>query len=161
MSGESTFSLKQLFKGPALICSYIAVAIFLSPFRFPAFIQDALSTIGNMTVPLSMILIGCQLAGVRYLDILRDGWAYVVSFLRLLALPILMMFCVSALPIPATVARVTVVMTALPCGSINAILAEQYECEPEYAARTVVQSMVLMCVTIPVVISLMNIFLPA
>ena len=51
--------------------------------------------------------------------------------------------------VPHLVALVCVLMTCLPSASLSVVFAQQYDCEPEYASRAVVQGMLLMIVTIP------------
>ena len=81
-----------------------------------------------------------------------DALSYFVSGLRLLAFPAVLALLLKAAGTEASLARVMVLMTALPCGSLNVILAERYGCEKQFAAATVVLSMVLMVVTVPVVL---------
>ena len=43
---------------------------------------------------------------------------------------------------------VLVLMSALPCGSMNVIFAENYDVAPHFSARTVSLSMIFMLVTL-------------
>ena len=105
-----------------------------------------------MTVPMSMIVMGSMLASVNIKKLLTDKKAYVVSALRLIVLPGLVMGAVMLLSNWFTIApetkSVVVLMCALPCGSMNVIFAENYEVAPHFSARTVSLSMVFMLVTI-------------
>jgi len=150
------FKLKYFYTNVVTIVSVIAIVLFLSPFRFPEAVTSTLSTIGGATVPVSMIIVGCSLATIRLPSILKDGYSYLVSALRLLVFPVGMIFVLRGIDLPLIVKTTCVVMTALPCGSLNLIYSERNGCEPEYATRTVVQTMLLMIVTIPVVLLLMN-----
>lgn len=156
LSGNGGFRFKALYSNPVTAASILSIGIFITPFRFPEAVASAFSTLGSMTVPVSMLLIGCSLADIKLSYIMRDGYSYLVSGIRLVFLPVCLLILLKLLKIPAQAAAACIVMTALPSGSLNAIYAEQYNCEPEYAARTVVQTMVLMIVTIPVIILLMN-----
>ena len=49
-------------------------------------------------------------------------------------------------------------ITGLPSGSLNVIVAQQQESEPDFAARAVVQSMVYMVVSLPVLVWAMECF---
>ncbi len=159
LSGSNGFQLKSIYTNIVTISSVISISIFLSPFRFPVPVVSALSSVGSMTVPMSMILIGCSLADIKLIEILKDGYSYLVSALRLLVFPLGMLLLLKLLKVPSEIAAAATVMTALPSGSLNAIYAEQYGCEPEYATRTVVQTMVFMIATLPVVIFLIHLIL--
>jgi len=149
LSGKKKVNWKEMLLDPMTVSSLAAIAIFLSPFRFPAVVTESFDAVGSMTVPLSMIIIGCDMAGVKSRALFTDGWSYLVSGLRLLVFPAALGILLKYTGTEASLARVMVLMTALPCGSLNVILAERYGCEKQFAAATVVLSMVLMVVTIP------------
>lgn len=149
-------SIKSIFNSPVTIASLCSVVLFLTPFRLPVFLQDTLNTVGNLTVPISMMIIGCTLTGIKPSQILKDKYSYLVSALRLLIFPLAMFAAMKLLHMDTLAASVCVLMAALPSGSLNVILAEQYDCNPKYAARTVVQSMLLMPFTLPLIILVIN-----
>ncbi len=153
LSGEKS-NLKKIFFNTVSISSVIAIIIFISPYRIPEIFAAPISEIGSMTVPISMMIIGAGLAPIPLRTILSDWSSYLVSFIRLLALPGMMFIAMLFIPIDPVTKAVIVLMTALPCGSMNVIFSEKYDCEPEFAAKTVVQSMLLMTVTLPLLIFL-------
>lgn len=148
--------LRQLILNPVTIASVAAIALFISPFRLPEIIADPVADIGAMTIPLSMIIIGSSIATLPFLKVISDVKAYVTSLMRLVIIPglaLLAMFILYRLvPIMPTTAAVIVLMCALPCGSMNVIFSEKYNCAPKFAARSVVQSMLLMVITLPIMI---------
>ena len=150
ISGQKTIHLKTLVTMPVSVASICAIIIYISPFRFPGFIQDTLSSLGSMVSPISMIVIGCSLVQIHPVDILKDGYSYFVSALRMVVLPLLVLLVLKMLPgIPNIVALTCCLASCLPSGSLNVIFAQEYGCEPEYASRAVVQGTLLMVITIP------------
>lgn len=154
LSNKGKFNISSIFKSPVSLSSFAAIIIYLSPYRFPKFISESLSTIGGMMVPLSMMIIGCTLVGMKSTEIFKDKYSYFVSLLRLVIFPLAIIAILLLIGIKGEVAVIIAVLTGLPSGSLNVILAEQYNCNPKYAARTVIQSMVLMTVMLPVIIFL-------
>lgn len=108
--------------------------------------------VGGMSVPISMILIGASMSEVKWQEIWSDRTVYMVSVLRLLVFPLVMLVVLSPFCLPPLVVASCIVITALSSGTINVVLAEQYDCDPNYAARTVVQTMILFLLTIPVIL---------
>lgn len=153
LSGEKA-DIKKFFLNPISIASVIAIIIFASPFRLPGIVAAPIVDVGAMTIPISMMIIGASLAPIPLRSILSDWGAYLVSSIRLLALPGLMLLAMLLLPVDPVTKSVIVLMTALPCGSMNVMFSEKYDCEPEFAAKTVVQSMLLMTITLPFMIFL-------
>ena len=152
LSGK-TGSLKSILLNPVNIASVAAIAIFISPFRFPVYVEGPIDLIAAMTVPLSMIIIGSNLAAMPFTKVISDTKSYFVSIIRLAVLPgamLLGMYLVrQGYDIAPVTAAVTVLMCALPCGSMNVILSEKYDCAPEFAARSTVLSMLLCMGTLP------------
>jgi predicted permease len=157
LSGEGRFEIRRLLSTPVTVASFVAIIIFLSPFRYPYFIAETLNDIGAMMVPLSMIIIGCSLADIKMFTILKDKYSYLVSGFRLVIFPILMMTVLSFMDITKIAIVTCVILTALPSGSLNVILAKEYECAAEFASVAVVQSMILMAITFPIIMISINI----
>ena len=159
LSGEKTFSPKVIFGNSAIQMSVVAMILYVLPFRFPAFIQTTLSSVGSMMVPLSMIIIGYEIAVMDLRDIIKDKYSYLISLIRLLIVPVIACVILSFLPVNHTVASVCVLLMALPAGSFNVILSQQYDCNPSFAARSVTQNMLFMVITLPVILYLMGVLL--
>ena len=149
-SGQKTIRLKTLITTPVSAASICAVLLYVSPFRVPAFIQDTLSTLGAMVAPISMLVVGCSLVHIRPIDILKDGYSYFVSVIRMIALPAVVLLILKIIPgIPNMVAVTCCLACCLPGASMNVVFAQEYDCEPQYASRAVVQGTLLMIVTVP------------
>lgn len=152
LSGKAG-NLKSILLNPVNIASVAAILIFISPFRFPSYAEGPIDLIGSMTVPLSMIIIGSNLAAMPFSRVISDPKSYLISFIRLVILPGAMLLglylVMQGYEIAAITASVAVLMCALPCGSMNVILSEKYECAPEFAARSTVLSMLLCMGTLP------------
>jgi len=147
-SGQGKVHLSTFYKNPLTVISILSVILYLTPFRFPEFIQGALTTIGDMTVPLSMIVIGCSLASIKPLDVLKDKHSYIVSAMRLAVFPLAALGLCWLTGLTGPVGITFVIITALPSGSMNVIMSKRYGTAPGYASRAVIQSTVLMAATL-------------
>ena len=71
--------------------------------------------------------------------------------MKLIFFPVIMMVLMLVIPgIPNIVKVICCLISCIPSGSLCVVFAQQYDCEPEYASRAVVQSMLVMLITIPV-----------
>jgi hypothetical protein len=151
-SRKPRFAVLDMFKSAVSVASVVAIVMFIIPWRMPGFIADTFKLIGDMTVPMSMMVMGSMLASVNIKKLLTDKKAYVVSALRLIVLPALALGSVvlasNWITMMPETKSVIVLMCALPCGSLNVIFAENYGVAPHFSARTVSLSMVFMLVTI-------------
>ncbi len=159
ISGERGFNIKDVIKKPVTVACILALIIFFSPITIPDMVLSPISSIGSMVFPVSMIIIGCEINEMDLSMLVKSKYAYIVSALRLLILPLIMAAVLHFLGFRGILPRTMVVLTALPCGSMNIIFAEAYDCAPKLAAVTVVQSMLLLIPTLPVIIAVSFAFL--
>lgn len=152
LSGEKKMQWRAVLLDPATLASIAAVVIYVSPFRFPTMLNDTFEQIGNMCVPLSMIIIGCCLADIRPEALVKERMGFAVCALRLAAFPLLMLLALRALNIGGVLAASCAVLTGLPIGSLNVILAERYHKDAGFATCSVCQSMVLFVGTLPLLL---------
>lgn len=151
LEGKEKLNLRNLLGNQIIYISVLAIILYFLPFRFPDFIQSVVSSIGGMMVPLSMMIIGCEIAQMKWKEILTDRRAYFISVLRLWVMPMIMLVILKALHIDSVVAKSAVILTALPCGSLTVIAAQQNGIDSKPATRAVAQTTLLMVLTLPVV----------
>lgn len=142
------------FINPVLLSSLLSVVLFIIPYRVPGFVVDTFELVGNMTIPLSMIILGSTLATVDVKKLLTDIKGYVVCGLRLVLWPSIMMIAIIIVRQFVYISPVTmialIIMTALPSGTMNVIYCEKYNCAPKFAARVVIMSILIMLITVPI-----------
>lgn len=159
LSGTQNINLKTVFGNIAIIMSIIAMIIYVSPFRFPMFIQSSMSSIGSMMTPVSMMIIGYEIASMNVFDILKDKYSYLTTAIRMLVVPLTACIILSLFPIDSDVAGTCVLLMALPAGSFNIILGQEYGCDTKFAARVITQNVLIMVITLPIVLYVSQIFL--
>lgn len=149
-------AMVHIFKEPLFICCIVSLLLFVLQIHryIPAFVQETTSAISAMTVPLSMIIIGSSLATIRLRELIAEKYAYMISTMRLIVFPLVMLSVLVILHIHSDAAQILVIMTALPAGSLSVIYAEQYQCVPEFSTKCVVQSTMFMILTIPCIVVL-------
>ena len=152
ISKKPHFKLSELFSSSVSTASIAAIVLFIVPWRIPGFINNTISMVGDMSVPMSMMIMGSQLATVDIRKLFLDWKPYFVSFVRLMLIPAAALLAVWALGHAATIKpdtmKVMVLMCALPCGSMNVLYAEQYNTAPDLSTRIVTMSTFLMLVTL-------------
>ncbi len=153
LSGKE-FLMKLL--SPSMTTSVIGIVIYFAGIRFPSVIQSSLSTVGSMTVPLSMMIIGAGLVGIDLRELISDRLALFVCMLRLLVFPLVLAFIMYLCRMPYLVIEVCTLIAAVPVGSFNVILPRQYGGNVQFANRTVILSMVFSLVTIPAVLTIID-----
>lgn len=121
-------------------------------------LRGALESVGQMTFPLSMLIIGGALTDINPAVILKDKHIYYQLFLKLIFLPMLGLTILHHLPIPEIIANISVLMLAMPAGAIAVIFANKYDGDFKFASEGVFFTTLFSLLTIPLFIWLINIF---
>ena len=108
-----------------------------------------MSLVGGLTTPLSMLLIGTRVCGIRPGD-LKDKDYHIAATLRLIVLPLLALLLLRPLHLDDCVWRTIYLLTAMPCGTLTAMQAELYGGDSRFAARAIAYSTLLSLATVPV-----------
>ncbi len=144
------FDWKQLLGSPVAIVSILTIILYVLPFRFPVVLGETLNALGSTMMPISMLIIGSQIYEMDIKKLFNDWKVYVMSFVRMLLIPVVMLVIMLLIHASFEVATTIVVLSAMPSGSLNVIMAEKYDSYPDFATATVMQTTLLMIITLPV-----------
>jgi len=161
ISKEGKYSLKmdwKTFLNPNVIATFLGLLFFLLSIRLPDFLYRCFKMTGEMTSPLSMILIGTTLAQANVRQVFGRWQIYVTVLMRLLILPAIAGVIFYLLGIHGHIFLMGILITAMPVGSSTSILASLYRITPQEAGSLVFLSTTLCMVTVPLVMFLANMF---
>lgn len=155
-SDDSEFKLnfKQLLT-PGIVLIFIGILIYLFDIQLPSVLMDTINSVGSLTAPLSMMMIGSSLAVYPIKDSLTDWRSYVFAFVRLIIVPFMTMIVCRLLHINPYYANITIITNAMPVGSMVLMLATQYNANVKIVTRNIVVSTLLSVITIPIVVATM------
>lgn len=159
MDTEKKVSVKDGIKSAANLCmfaSLLGVALLLIGFTFPATISRFLHLIGEMTVPLSMMLVGIQLGTSNLSQLLRKPDLIGFTVVKSTFLPAITLLCMYFLDVAPMVKVITVLCMALPAAAILVALSERNEADASLAAGGVSLSTLFSMATIPLVCTLLK-----
>lgn len=155
-SDDSEFKLnfKQLLT-PGIVLIFIGILIYLFDIQLPSVLMDTINSVGSLTAPLSMMMIGSSLAVYPIKDSFTDWRSYVFAFVRLIIVPFMTMIVCRLLHINPYYANITIITNAMPVGSMVLMLATQYNANIKIVTRNIVVSTLLSVITIPIVVATM------
>ncbi|MDD4797464.1 MAG: AEC family transporter [Eubacteriales bacterium] len=139
---------KNIVLQPALIACVAGVVLFLTQWRLPGQINAVLQSVGDMTTPLAMIIIGSLIAEIELKGILSDKDIPLSIGLRLLVLPALMWAALSFFDLPRDVVKASVLIMGMPIATNTVLFATRYDCEPHFAGTLVVGSTLFSMLTL-------------
>lgn len=141
--------MKKVFNIGVIAC-IAAMLIYFLRIPVPSFLQAFITNLGNLTAPLSMMIIGASLAQMPLKELFLDKKLLLFSLVKLLILPAVWMLMVNRVAEQEILRGVCLVMVATPAGSMTAMLAQQYGGDYETASRGVALTTVLSVVTMPI-----------
>ncbi len=151
---EFKLNFKQLLT-PGIILIFVGIFIYLFDIQLPSVLMDTINSVGSLTAPLSMMMIGSSLAVYPIKDSFTDWHSYVFAFVRLIIVPFVTMIMCRLLHIDSYYANITIITNAMPVGSMVLMLATQYNANVKIVTRNIVVSTLLSVITIPIVVATM------
>lgn len=150
--GKKAGGLKHVLLNPGTIAVGIGLLTFLLPIQIPSFLNQAFGSIGAMTTPISMIVIGSFLAEGDYKKMFINGWAWMISMIRLIIVPLAAWAALRLLPTDTTIITVLITILAMPIATTTAIFSEKYGGNAQFSAQAVSLSTLLSMGTIPIIL---------
>ncbi|MEA5007839.1 MAG: AEC family transporter [Clostridium tyrobutyricum] len=149
--------LKKVLVNPNIISVFIGLILIVFSISIPSIFESFCTAVGGMTTPLSMIVIGSILTQVEIKKIFKDLSLYYISLLRLLIIPFLIYLILTLLKVDNLVKSIIVISEAMPAATLCPILAQSYGGNVKYASQAVFITTLVSIITIPLVITLLNI----
>lgn len=139
---------KKIFN-VGVIAVFVSVALFLFRVRVPASIESVIDSLSGLTVPMSMMVIGYSLAGMKLKELFSKKRLLVFALIKLIIIPVVTIFWLHFFITDKILLGVCFVMVATPVGSMTAMLAEAYDGDKETASMGVALTTLLSVFTIP------------
>lgn len=134
-----------------VICCIISIVISLFQIETPDFLKSIVSSLSNLTAPLSMMVIGASLTKIKFKDLFTDARLLLFCGLKLLVIPIALLFVLKQFIDSDMVLGVCMVILSTPVASMTAMLAQQYDGNYALASKGVAVSTILSVITMPIV----------
>ena len=118
--------------------------------------MGSIKCLADAVTPLSMIVIGMRLAGVRLKDLFVNKLAYLQCTLKLLVMAFITIAIVTFLPLGETVKYTLFFTMAMPAATSTALFAVKFNGDSEFGSVCVLLSTVLSIITIPLIFLVFN-----
>ena len=154
---KNTMTWRQVLN-PAVIAVIIGILLFAASLKLPAPIFKTLEMVGSMTTPLSMLIIGSLLVEIKFSELFSGFAPFYVTIIRLIILPLIVMFCLGLMGIKGIILGVPVLATAMPTAALVVVFAEKHGADALLASRAVLFSTIISIITIPAMIILIQFY---
>jgi predicted permease len=151
---DESQSLWRKVANPPLIATMIGLVFFVATIRLPSPIAKTIINLGNMTTPLSMLIIGAMLAETKITAVFTDPQFYYLSLLKLIVAPLLVVVALAPFALDHTAAYTCIALVAMPSASLVGVFAQRYNGDTITAARCAFVTTVLSVITVPALLAL-------
>ena len=141
---------------PAVIATGLGILFGLTGLTLPSVFNKICTTASSCVGPISMLLTGMVIAQFNVKVILHNARVYILTLIRLIALPLSAGLILSCF-FDTSIVQIVVMFLALPCGMNTVVFPRLVDEDCHIGAGLALVSTVLSCVTIPLIISFFHI----
>ena len=128
---------------PNIIAVVLGVVVFLTGFKLPGFVTDAVRFTGNATTALSVICVGYMLSNANLLKLIRKGKLIFTAAFQLVLGPLTAFGLTTLLGFPQEVVAVCTLIQALPTATSLGLFAAKYGGDQTEASELVTVSTII------------------
>lgn len=140
---------------PSVIAVAFGVIILIFNLRIPDILMQSINSIGSMSGPLSMIIVGASLSNIKFGIHLLNWEIYYGIATRLILIPIILYFFSLLIGDTSIVADSVIIIAAMPAATMTSIFAETYNKEKDFGTIIVLSTTLLSVFTIPILIRIL------
>lgn len=159
-SHENVINWKSVLTNLNLVSIFIGLILFFLQIRIPSIANEALSSVGDMIGPLSMIVTGMLMANIDLKAVFSNQRLYFITFLRLIVYPLIALAVLFIshmaylVPDGKMILLVTFLALLTPSASTVTQMAQVYNEDSEYAGAIGVITTLLCIFTMPLLVFL-------
>ena len=160
ISQEASYDWKKIVLNINMISIFIGILLFFTKIHLPEIINDSISSVGNMIGPASMIVTGMLFAGMNLKQIFANKRVYFITFLRLIAVPLIALVLIKLSNLASFSADGNKIMLIVflaiitPSASTVTQMCQVYGNDSKYASAINVMTTLLSIITMPVMVML-------
>ncbi|MCW5953386.1 MAG: AEC family transporter, partial [Propionibacteriaceae bacterium] len=145
--------LLELVLNPNMIATAIGMACFLGSWQLPALLGQAVGHVAAMNTPLSMIVVGANLAAISMRSVFRDRDAWLGTLARNLIVPLVFVAGFALLPLDPVAKMATLIAVAAPVGAFVVMFSILHGRDTRFATRLLTVSTLASIVTMPLILA--------
>lgn len=150
--GERSGSFLKSLMSPGTVIAVFSVAVYFSGIIFPDDIVSVCSSVGSMTSPLAMILIGATLATMDIKSVFNDWHIYIFALAKQIALPVIMWLILRVFVGDEMLLGLCTVLMMMPTANICVMMANLYDRDDRLAAKGIFITTLFSMISIPLML---------
>ncbi len=152
---KQKFELRKVLNN-GILASIAALIIYFGHIELPDIFYTSVGFVGNITTPLSMIIIGASMGSVVLADLKREKGVWAMLPIRLILLPVIVWFALHLFIQDPTLISICTVGAGMPVASLVAMGSAPYPNQNFTASIGVAVSTICSLITIPIMIVILQ-----
>ncbi len=144
----SAQTIKKVFS-PPLMGFLIGLALVLANIKLPNFLLTSFQYVGNMATPMSLLVIGIEMAGISLSDIHWDRDVVGALIGRFLVCPACVLALLPFIPVTPMSAQVFTMQASMPAMTQMTVVAKSIGADVRYSTQVTFITVVMGIVVIP------------
>lgn len=136
---------------PGTVCGVLAVILYWWQIPLPKILEESLSYMAQCVTFLSMVILGVSLAGFRMRELFTEPGLYLLTAVRMLAVPILLTLVMKRFVADPLILGTFALIQAMPVANLPLMMAKQADLECGILAKGILLTTLFSVVTIPIV----------
>lgn len=146
--------LRRALLNPGILSILIALPLFLFSVHLPSPASDVLGYLASMNTPLSMVVVGVNLAAFSLRTVFSDRLVWLGTVVRNVAVPLLFIGLLGLLPIDPVARMAVLISVSTPVGAMLVMFTVRHDRDVVFATRLLCLSTLLSVLTLPAALAL-------
>lgn len=157
---EKKTDIRKILLNINMIAVFLGMALFAFQLKLPAVAAETIGTMGLMIGPVCMLVAGMLIAGMDIKKVFSFKRIYLVTFLRMLFFPLIVLALFQFSGIAAwaangdTILLISLLASIAPTAATVTQMAQMYGRDAEYASAIYFITTILCIVTMPVIVGI-------
>lgn len=140
------------FLNPGIIATLFGLIVMFMGLQLPTFVMGTAKTLGAITTPVAMMVVGASLVGVKIKQMLKNYRVLLLSVIRMVIFPLIIGLILKVIGLDTMTIAVAMVLSGMPIGTTTVILARQYGGDVLDASEAVFISTIMLLLTAPLLV---------
>ncbi|MDG5787202.1 AEC family transporter [Evansella sp. AB-P1] len=144
-------AVKKVFQVPMIYATIVVLLLNFANIPVPEQMYIIIDILASAAVPSVMLMLGMQLAFIKIKELEWGSISYSV-IVRLVVSPIIAFFITLLFPFDPLLAKVLILVSAMPSAVVATMYATEFDAKPELVSSTVLVTTILSMVTITILL---------
>ena len=146
---RASMKVQRVLLNPGIISILMALPLYVLSIHIPTPASDVVGYLAAMNTPLSMIVVGVNLAAFSLRTIFSDKFVWLGVLARNILVPAIFIVLLGLLPIDPVARMAILISIATPVGAMLVIFSVRHDQNTQFATRLLCLSTLLCVITLP------------